>query len=317
MGQPSWRGPARGSRVNRNPEAGTYFPELPDYWYGVSGHLDTVRRAAESLDIPVIASLNGVSDAGWLDFATQLERAGAAALELNLYILPTDFAVSGTDIENRYLDIVRHVKSKVTIPVSVKLPPFFSAFGSFIKQVESAGADGVVLFNQFFWPDLDIETFSLKGEPALTTPADIHLPLTWIALLSRRVNMSLAAGTGVDSYVEVVKFLLAGADVVATASTLLRHGPEQMTALVVGLERWLEENACESVNKIRGHLDATHVELADKVLRTQYRSTLSAYMSPRTFKTFGRCEAAVEIAPRNRSGRPVAAAVGEEVAQGG
>ena len=260
-----------------HPEAATYFPELPDYRHGVSGHLETVRRAAEALDIPVIASLNGTSDDGWLDFAVQLEQAGAAALELNLYLLPTDLAVSGQDIEHRYLDIVRHVKAKVKIPVSVKLPPFFSATGNFVRQLESIGADGVVLFNRFFRPDFDLETLSVKREVALSSPADIHLPLTWIALLSRRVKLSLAAGTGVDSHVEVVKFLLAGADIVATTSALLRHGPEHMTALVDGLERWLSQNAFASVTDIRGRLDGTHLERADMFLRTQYLRTLSDY----------------------------------------
>ena len=260
-----------------HPEAATYFPELPDYRHGVSGHLETVRRAAEALDIPVIASLNGISDDGWLDFAVQLEQAGAAALELNLYLLPADLAVSGRDIEHRYLDIVRHVRGKVGIPVSVKLPPFFSAVGDFVAQLESVGADGVVLFNRFFRPDLDPGTLTVKREAALSSPADIHLPLTWIALLSRRLDLSLAAGTGVDSHVEVVKFLLAGADVVATASSLLRHGPAHMATLVGGLERWLSENGFASVTEMRGRLDGTHVERADVFLRTQYLRTLSDY----------------------------------------
>jgi dihydroorotate dehydrogenase (fumarate) len=260
-----------------HPEAATYFPELPDYRYGVSGHLETMRRAAESLDIPVIASLNGISDGGWLDYAVLLEQAGAAALELNLYLLPTDPAISGQEIEHRYLDIVRQVKAKVKIPVSVKLSPFFSATGNFVAQLESIGADGVVLFNRFFRPDFDLETLSVKREVALSAPADIHLPLTWIALLSGRLRLSLAAGTGVDSYIEVVKFLLAGAGIVATASALLRHGPEHMTALVDGLERWLSQNAFASVTEIRGRLDATHVDRADMFLRTEYLRTLSDY----------------------------------------
>jgi len=142
------------------------------------------------------------------------------------------------------------VKAKVKIPVSVKLPPFLSATANFIAQLESSGADGVVLFNRFFRPDFDLETLSVKREVALSTPSDIHLPLTWIALLSRHLRLSLAAGTGVDSHVEVVKFLLAGADVVATASALLRHGPEHMMALVDGLERWLSQNGFVSVAEI-------------------------------------------------------------------
>jgi dihydroorotate dehydrogenase (fumarate) len=260
-----------------HPEAATYFPELPDYRYGVSGHIETLRRAAEALDIPVIASLNGVSDGGWLDYAVLLEQVGAAALELNLYLLPTDPAISGQDIEHRYLDIVRQVKAKVKIPVAVKLPPFLSATGNFVAQLESIGADGVVLFNRFFRPDFDLETLSVKREVALSTPADIHVPLTWIALLSRHLEFSLAAGTGVDSHVEVVKFLLAGADVVATASALLRHGPEHMTALVDGLERWLSQHAFVSVAEIRGRLDGTHVDRPDTFLRTEYLRTLSDY----------------------------------------
>ena len=260
-----------------HPEAANYFPELPEYRYAVSGHLDMVRRAAEALDIPVIASLNGISDAGWLDFAFELEQAGAAALELNLHVLPTDFAVNGSEIENRYLDVIRHVRSKVKIPVAVKLPPFFTAPGNFLKHVEAAGADGVVLFSQFFRPDFDIETLNNTGRLSLSSPADLYLPLTWTALLSGHVNMSLAAGTGVDSYVEVVKLLLAGADVVATASALLRHGPERMTALVVGLERWLQENGIASVSEVRGCLDARHSNHPNKFLRTHYRHTLSEY----------------------------------------
>ena len=261
--------------ADSNSEAATFFPELPDYRHGVSGHLETLRHATEALDIPVIASLNGVSDDGWLDYAVQLEEAGATALELNLYLLPTDLAVSSQNIEHRYLDIVRHVKRKVRIPISVKLPPFFSATGNFVAQLESIGVGGVVLFNRFFQPDFDLETLSLKREGALSTPGDIHLPLTWIALLSRRLNLSLAAGTGVDTHVEVVKFLLAGADVVATASALLRHGPGHMTTLVDGLQRWLSQNAFVSVTEIRGRLDGTHVDRADKFLRTQYLRTIS------------------------------------------
>jgi dihydroorotate dehydrogenase (fumarate) len=259
-------------------EAATFFPELPDYRYGVSGHLDTLRRAAEALDIPVIASLNGISNEGWLDYAVLLEQAGAAALELNLFILPTDLAVSGQDIEQRYLDIVRHVKAKVKIPVAVKLPPFFSAAGNFVAELESIGTNGVVLFNRFFRPDFDLDTLSIKREMVLSTPSDIHLPLSWIALLSRHLKLSLAAGTGVDSHVEVVKFLFAGADAVTTASALLRHGPEHMAVLVDGLDRWLSQSPFTSVNDIRGRLDGAHVERTETFLRTQYLRTLADYV---------------------------------------
>jgi dihydroorotate dehydrogenase (fumarate) len=263
--------------ADSHPEAATYFPELPDYRYGVAGHLDTVRRAAEALDIPVIASLNGVSDDGWLDYAVQLEEAGASAIELNIFVLPSDLAVNARDIEQRYLDTARHVKTTVNVPVAVKLPPFLTAVGNFVARLESIGTDGVVLFNRFFRPDFDIERLELKRELALSTPADISLPLTWTALLSRRVRLSLAAGTGVDNHIEIVKFLLAGADVVTTASALLRYGPEHMRALTTRLDQWLSENAFGSVDEIRGRLDATHVERADVFLRTQYLHALSDY----------------------------------------
>ena len=171
--------------------------------------------------------------------------------------------MSGSDVERRYVDIVRHVKRTVRIPVSVKLPPFFSSLANFSKRLESAGADGLVFFNELFRPDLDIDTQTVAAEPVLSTPGEIHVPLTWIALLSPRLKLSLAAEGGVDSYIEVVKFLLAGADVVATTSALLRHGPQHMTVLIEGLQRWLADHAFESVSEIRGRLDATHVERAD------------------------------------------------------
>lgn len=257
-----------------HPEAGSYFPVLPDYEYGVSGHLELVRRAAEALDIPVIASLNGVSNEGWLDFAVQLELAGAAALELDLYILPTDFALSGSDIERQYLDIVRYVRRTVRIPVSVKLPPFFSAVGNFCKQLESAGADGLVLFHQPFRPDIDIETLTVTAEPVLSSRAEIHVPLTWTALLSRCLDLSLASAGGVDSHFDVVKFLLAGADVVATASALIRHGPRHMTALIEGLQKWLTDHGYDTVSELRGDLEGSCAGPIGSFLRTQYACSL-------------------------------------------
>lgn len=284
-------------------EATTYFPDLPDYRDGVSGHMDTLRRAAAALKIPVIASLNGTTDDGWLDFAVMLEEAGAAALELNLYILPTDFAVSSTQTEQRYIDIVRHVKSHVTVPVAVKLPAFFSAFGNFVSQLESAGAAGVVLFNHFFRSDVDLEALTFKGNVMQSTPKDIHLPLTWIALLSEQVKLSLAAGMGVDSHIEVVKYLLAGADVVATASSLLRHGVEHMTTLVSGLEDWLEAGGYASVDSIRGKLGGTHVERVDIHMRSQYMHGLAD-----TWRRFGAAAPARSPGPTNGSGPAARAA---------
>ena len=260
-----------------NPEAATYFPVLPGYRHGVSGHVETLWRASQALHIPVIASLNCFSDEGWLDYAVELQQAGAAAIELNLYHLPIDFLVSGRDVEQRYLDIIRRVRAKVSVPLTVKLLPFFSALGNFVAQLQASGVDGVVVFNRYIRPDFDLDTLSVKIEALLSRTTDIYLPITWTALLSRRVTLSLAAGTGVDTYVEVVKLLLAGANVVTTASSLLRHGPEHMTALVEGLRRWLDENAFTSVDEVRGRLDSVHFGQADMFFRSEYLHTMTDY----------------------------------------
>jgi len=262
-----------------HPEAATYFPELPGYHYGASGHLETLRRASQALQIPVIASLNSFSEEGWLDYATEMQQAGAAALELNLYFLPTDLAVSAHDVEQRHLNIVRRVRAKVNIPIVVKLLPFYTALGNYVEQLQASGVDGVVLFNRYIRPDIDLDTLSVKIEALLSHPTDIYLPATWTALLSRRVTLSIAAGTGVDTFVEVVKLLLAGANVVTTASSLLRRGPQHMTALVEGLRGWLERNAFESVDEIRGRLDATHVGQANLFFRSEHLHALSDYSS--------------------------------------
>ena len=196
------------------PEASTYFPELPDYDSGVSGHLETLRRASEALDIPVIASLNGTTSEGWVEHARSLEQAGAAAIELNVYAMPVDLAVSGAEVERGYVDIVRGVRASVRIPVAVKLPPYFSSPAHMAAELVRAGADGLVLFNRFYAPDIDLLTLRVTRSLPLSTAAELPLTLVWIALLSRRLACSLGAGRGVETEVEVVKYLLAGADVV-------------------------------------------------------------------------------------------------------
>lgn len=258
-------------------EAGSYFPELPGYNHGVSGHLETLRRASEALSIPIIASLNGTTREGWLEYATLLEEAGADGLELNLFLVPVDLGTRGQDVEASYLDVVRQVKAAVRIPVSLKLSPFFSALGHMAAELEKVGADGLVLFNRFFQRDIDLESLTLKLDVHLSTPAEIHLPLVWIALLSRRLKMSLAASRGVDSHEQVVKYLLAGADAVMTTSALLRYGPDHLRTLITGLERWLEENGFPSVAAMRGLTDATHGGNAAELLRADYVKSLTGY----------------------------------------
>ncbi len=259
-------------------EAGSYFPEIPDYDSGVSGHLDTLRRASDALDIPVIASLNGTTTEGWIDYARALEQAGASAIELNAYSVPVDLTVSGAEIERRTLDIVRRVVATVKIPVSIKLAPYFSSMPHMAAELVRAGAGGLVLFNRYYAPDIDLATLRVTRSLPLSTNAELPLSLVWIALLSRRIQCSLAASRGVESDVEIIKYLLVGADVVMTASALLRHGSQHIATMRDGLERWLGANGYDSVDAIRGLKDATHVEHVDALLRAQYVAALTEYL---------------------------------------
>ena len=263
---------------NSQAEAGSYFPELPDYDSGVSGHLETLRRASETLDIPVIASLNGTTAEGWIGHARALEQAGADAIELNIYSVPVDLGVSGAEVERRMLEVVQQVAGCVQIPVALKLMPYFTSMPHMAAELVRAGASGLVLFNRFYAPDIDLTTLRVTRSLPLSTAAELPLSLVWIALLSRRVECSLAASRGVETEVEVVKYLLAGADAVMTTSALLRHGPQHIASMRAGLERWLGENSFDSVEAIRGLKDATHVEHIDALLRAQYVAALTDYL---------------------------------------
>jgi dihydroorotate dehydrogenase (fumarate) len=263
---------------NSQAEADTYFPELTDYQGAVSGHLETLLRATQALEIPVIASLNGTTAEGWIEHARSLEQAGAAAIELNIYSIPLDLAVSGAELERRYLEIVREVRSTVHIPIAVKLAPYFTSMPHLAAELVRAGADGLVLFNRYYAPDIDLKTLQVTRSLPLSSASELPLSLVWIALLSRRIACSLAASRGVESDVEVVKYLLVGADVVTTASALLRHGPQHVATMRAGLERWLDTNGFDSVDAIRGLKDATHVEHVDALFRAQYVASLTEYL---------------------------------------
>jgi dihydroorotate dehydrogenase (fumarate) len=264
-----------------HPETASYFPELPDYEHGLSGRLETLRRASEALDIPVIASLNGASAEGWVEYAGRLEQAGAAALELNIWFVPTDPEQSGGDIERRYLQIVHAVRKAVSIPLAVKLSPFFSAPANMARALVAAGADGLVLFNRFYEPDVDLETLAPKRDLELSSRYEIRLPMMWISLLRGRVKASLAATRGVEGPEEVVKYLLAGADAVMTTSALLRRGPQHLRTLVAGLEQWLQAHGHASADAVRGVLSAERADAAAEMLRTQYMRLLSEYVPSR------------------------------------
>ncbi len=246
-----------------------YFPNVAEEYEATpESYLTLIQQAKAAVDIPIIGSLNGITNSGWIDYAKQIEQAGADALELNIFYIPTDLMESGADIEQRYIDILTTVKSVVSIPVALKLSPFFSSIGNMMKRLDDAGADGLVLFNRFYQPDFDIQTLSVNPTLQLSTNAEIRLPLLWIAMLHGRVNASLAATRGVHSHVEVIKYLLAGADVVMSTSALLKNGVEMLKTFLYGLEKWMEGRGYESVSEMRGvmsHQNVAHPEAFERV----------------------------------------------------
>jgi dihydroorotate dehydrogenase (fumarate) len=257
-------------------ESLSYFPEGDGAEPGPRQYLSLVERAAAAVDVPVIASLNGVTTGGWTDYATALEQAGAAAIELNIYHLPADPLTSGRDVEQRHIDVLATVKAMVGVPVAVKLSPYFSSVGEVAVRLDRAGADGLVLFNRFMQPDIDPESLGVTAGFGLSSPAEGRLPRAWIALLAGRVKASLAASTGVEDAADVAAYLLAGADVVMTTSALLRHGPDHATALLDGLTAWMARKGFRALDDLRGKLalPADHGEAARE--RASYVDTLLA-----------------------------------------
>ncbi|MGZ4167728.1 MAG: dihydroorotate dehydrogenase-like protein [Solirubrobacteraceae bacterium] len=235
-------------------EAMDYVPAIMKEDPGPRTYLRLLERAANVVDIPVIASLNGITPEGWTSYSRAMQDAGAAAIELNIYFLPGDPHIPGRDVEQRQLDVLRRVKEAVTVPVAVKLTPYFSSTGEVALRLVEAGADALVLFNRFLQPDIDPEELAIVPRANLSSPADGRLPRTWIALLRGQVSASLAATTGVEVAADVAGFLLAGADVVMTTSALLRHGSGYATELIDGLSAWMERKGFGSVDELRGML---------------------------------------------------------------
>jgi dihydroorotate dehydrogenase (fumarate) len=258
-------------------EAQTYFPTYNGYGFGPERYLDIVRRAKAAIGIPVIASLNGVSDVGWIDYARGLQQAGADAIELNIYLIPADLTITGRDVEQHYLDVLGAVKGAVSIPVAVKLAPYFSATGAMARALADGGADALVLFNRFYQPDIDIVKLRLSMSLELSTPAEMRLPLLWIAILYGRVSASLAASTGVESADDVFKYLLAGADTVMTTSSLLRHGVSHMRTLVDGLSALLAAREIDSLSEVRGRMSQQNVNNPTAFERVNYVHILQGY----------------------------------------
>lgn len=235
-------------------EALTYFPEPEIFHVGTEEYLNHIRRAKQMVDIPIIASLNGSTIGGWTDFASQIQQAGADALELNIYYVPTDFNMSGAQVEQNYIDIVRAVKSAVTIPVAVKLSPFFSNMAYMAKRLEEAGADGLVLFNRFYQPDIDIDELEVRPNVLLSTPQALRLPMRWIAILYGRISPELAATGGIHKGQEVIKMLMAGAKITQICSVLMRHGIAHIRDIENEMKHWMIEHEYESVKQMIGSM---------------------------------------------------------------
>jgi len=260
------------------PEALSYLPEMVAYNTGPERYLDLIGRAREALSIPVIASLNGSSPGGWTSYATQLQDAGADAIELNVYFLATDPDETSDAVERRYLDIVAAVRSAVTVPLAVKVGPYFSSMANMARRLVEAGADGLVLFNRFYQPDIDLERLEVVPNVVLSSSVELRLPLRWIAILKGRVDASLAATTGVHDQFDVAKLLLAGADVTMMASALLRHGSGRLREIYDGLIEWLDLHEYESVEQMKGSMSQAGVPDPELFERANYMETLASYV---------------------------------------
>ena len=258
-------------------EALTYFPESQKYNLGPEEYIELIHRAKASLNIPIIGSLNGISTGGWIKYAQKMEEAGADAIELNVYYIPTDPQQTGKDVEDRYVEILTAVKTTVKIPVSIKLGPFFSSLANMAQRLDNAGANGLVLFNRFYQPDMDLDTLDVVPSLNLSTPSELRLPLRWIAILFGHIKACMAASTGIHSAEDVLKVLMAGADVAMMTSALLKLGPKHVTGLLASLEQWLLQHEYISVVQLKGSMSQKAVADPAAFERANYMKVLQAY----------------------------------------
>jgi dihydroorotate dehydrogenase (fumarate) len=262
------------------PEALSYLPEVTSYNTGPERYLGLVSEARRELAIPVIASLNGTSPGGWTTYARLLEEAGAHALELNVYLVAADINETSTAVEQRYLDTVAEVRASISIPLAVKVGPYFSAMANMARRLVDAGADALVIYNRFYQPDIDLERMEVVPDLTLSTSTELRLPLRWVAMLRGRVHASLAATTGIHDHLDVVKMLLAGADVTMMASALLLHGPRRLGDVVDGLAGWLRDHEYLSVEQMKGSMSQESVPDPSAFERANYLETLASFAIP-------------------------------------
>jgi dihydroorotate dehydrogenase (fumarate) len=258
-------------------EALTYFPEPEEFRLGPEEYLKHISNAKKAVKIPIIASLNGSSVGGWTKYAKAIQVAGADAIELNIYNIPTDENLTSAQIEQAYLDILKAVKSEVTIPVAVKLSPFFTNFANMAKRLDKAGANGLVLFNRFYQPDIDLESLEVKPNILLSTPMAMRVPLRWIALLYGKLGANLAGTSGVHRASDVLKMLMAGADVTMMCSALIRHGVRQLSVVERDLVAWMEEHEYSSVTQLKGSLSQKNCAEPSAFERAQYMKAISQF----------------------------------------
>jgi len=257
-------------------EAVTYFPDLGTYKVGSETYLEQIRRAKETVGVPIIGSLNGVSAGGWTKYAHMIEQAGADALELNIYYIPTDPMLSGTAVEQMYVDVVRQIRQTVAIPIAVKLSPYFSSTAHMAKQLAENGANALVLFNRFYQPDLDLERLEVTPHLVLSNSNELRLPLRWAAILYGRVPVDLAITSGVHTHEDVLKAMMAGARVTMLASALLEKGMGRIGEMLDDMQRWMEEHEYESVQQMQGSMSQKHVAEPAAFERANYIKVLGS-----------------------------------------
>lgn len=258
-------------------EATSYFPPEHEYHLGPEEYLEHIQKIKSAVNIPIIGSLNGVTPGGWLQYAKNIEQAGADGLELNVYYLPTDSKKTGVDIENLYLDILKIVRSEVKIPVAVKLSPFFSSMANIAKKLDDTGANALVLFNRFYQPDIDLETLDVVPNIFLSTPQAMRVPLRWVAILYGKIKADIAATSGIHTSEDVLKMLMVGANVTMMCSALLENGPKHITKVVNDLQRWMEEHEYESVRQMIGSMSHKSVKEPAAFERANYMKVLNSY----------------------------------------
>jgi dihydroorotate dehydrogenase (fumarate) len=262
---------------NGNAEALSYFPRADEYRLGPHQYLEQIRLIKQTVKLPVIASLNGTTAAGWLEYATLIQQAGADALELNVYHVAADPRETGAAVEQRLVEIVRTVKQSVTIPISVKLSPFYSSVAHLASQLDELGVDGLVVFNRFYQPDIDLQELSVVSSLSLSSSSDLLLRLRWLALLYGRVKASLAVTGGVHTPADALKAVMAGASAVQTVSALLQHGPGHIRTLVDGMRAWLDEHEYESLKQAQGSLSLERSPNPAAFERAQYMRLLQTF----------------------------------------